>query len=430
MSKHNRVVGAVGAAAILALTASPALAQVPLAPRALGMGGAYVGTARGYEALFLNPANLGLAGRAQWSIALAQASAGGTLLGPDLAELPDILEAKDWEEARQNELLARIPATGTEAQFDIRAPLFGLQVGGFALGVGYGSVGQHSVSRDIVDLLVKGYEENRTDYSVGNTSGSRMTYWDVAAGYGRRFGALSLGATGHYIRGGTTLRSRMFEPTIDVEARDIEVNYVAVIARGGTGYSVDFGAAYQPSPAVTVSAALANAVTKMEWSEDLYVRDLRLRRSDIEDLGFLDLKEKYEATEEPLDPTGVPTRVYDTAQGLYDAAYFPTTLRTGLDWKATGGTNLGLGYEKQLTEGSLASRWEQTASIGVQQRLPLITVRAGFATDLDQGSMISGGLTLGPMQLGVAKLTESSDGSNRSGWIASFGLGVSAFAPR
>ena len=67
--------------------------------------------------------------------------------------------------------------------------------------------------------------------------------------------------------------------------------------------------------------------------------------------------------------------------------------------------------------------------MGIQQRLPLIVVRAGYATNLEEGRMISGGVSLGPMQLGAAHLDDGVyEGSPRTGWIATFGLGV--MAPR
>src|SRR5690606_5212016 len=47
---------AVGAA-LLVLVATGVAAQVPSAPRELGMAGAYVGVARGYEAVFMAPGN-------------------------------------------------------------------------------------------------------------------------------------------------------------------------------------------------------------------------------------------------------------------------------------------------------------------------------------------------------------------------------------
>ena len=69
------------ALALITIVSSEANAQVPLSPRSLGMGGAMIGAARGQEAVFLNPANLGLAGSPRWSVALVGVSAGAELQG-------------------------------------------------------------------------------------------------------------------------------------------------------------------------------------------------------------------------------------------------------------------------------------------------------------------------------------------------------------
>ena len=188
-------------------------------------------------------------------------------------------------------------------------------------------------------VVVEGYEEGRIDYSVGNTSGSRLTYWDVAAGFGHRVGPLSVGVTGHYIRPGTVMRSRMYEPQIDLEREEIEVNYLSVRARGGSGYALDFGAALQPSPALTISGSISSAVSKLTWSDELLVRDFVLDRSTIDTMGVLNLAKAYSATEETLDPSTASLRALQMAERLYDDAHLPATAHLGADWKPLATTN-------------------------------------------------------------------------------------------
>lgn len=426
---NNQVIRASFAALLLGLLAGDLNAQVPLTPRALGMGGAYIGMARGYEALAVNPANLGLADNPRWSVAFPAVTAAGTLLGPSLGDLPDLFAAIDEEQVgAADDILALIPDGGTEGQFDLRAPLASLQIGAFALGVSYGSIGQHTIGRDIVELFVDGYEEGRADYAVGNTAGSRLTYWDVALAFGHRFGPLSIGATGHYLRGGTAMQSRMYEPRVDLELEDIEVNYVSVRARGGTGYALDFGAALQPTRSITISGSVASAVSRLDWSEDLLVRDFVLDRATIDTMSVMNLADAYSATEEALDPTGASLRALETADGLYHEAYFPAVANVGMNWRPLARTDLGLAYREQLTAGRLAGRWDREISVGIQQKLPLILVRLGYASNLDEGTLLSGGLSLGPIHLGAAHLDDGIyEGAPRTGWIGTFGLGIMAF---
>jgi hypothetical protein len=411
-------------AAMLVAAAGPAAAQLPLSARSLGMGGASLGV--GYEALYANPANLALSGSPSWSIGLGQILAGGTLRGPSMGMLPDFATYDGLSDERRQELLDAIPASGVESQLDVRAPLVGLQVGPVALGLAYGATGQGSVGKDLVELLLNGYEEGRTDYSVGNTSGSRMTYWDAALGLGHRLGPLSVGVTGHYFRAGTTARSRLFEPRIDVEAQDVEVDLVTVLARGGTGYGVDVGASYEASPALTLSASVTNAATKLHWSEELRLRTLTVSRADLDAEDPMSLLDRYEASERAVGDNVASQRVYQTAEGLYEEGYFPATLRLGAGWRPAGGSTLNGSFSRHVTDGRLDGSWDETLAFGAEQNLWILGVRGGYATNLDGARLLSGGLRLGPMNLGLARLDDAlTDGVSHGGWIVSAGLGVS-----
>lgn len=427
MNVLNRTgAGFLGASLAAAALAFPAAAQIPLNPRALGVAGAYVGAARGHEAVFANPANLGLPGSPRWSLGFPQVTAGATVLGPELMDLRDYFNYDDLSDQQRTELLAEIPAGGTALEGDVRAPLVTYQNGGFALGVAYGFLGSHTVGRDVVDLFLNGYQQGRTDYSVGDTRGSRATYWDFAAAYGRGVGPLSVGVTGHYYVGRGLVQTRAFEPTYDLATRDIRVDYVGVNSHGGKGWGVDVGAALQPVSGLVLSAAVANAVHSMEWSEELDGRSVTLTRADFRDSDFQVVRNRYEQSEAELGevPTG---RFAEVAQGLLDDAELPTTLRLGAAWTLpTGTTTLTGAYHDDLSEGRLAGRWSTLAGVGLQQKLPVGTVRVGWSSDLDEGSILGGGVTLGPIDLGIARLTTGSetDDASRNGYVGSFGLSV------
>src|SRR5690554_4975000 len=78
------------AALLLAAMALPAQAQVPLSSRAFSLGGALMAGARGHEAIFINPANLGLPGTPDWSVGLAGFSAGALLEGISVDDVSDL----------------------------------------------------------------------------------------------------------------------------------------------------------------------------------------------------------------------------------------------------------------------------------------------------------------------------------------------------
>jgi hypothetical protein len=400
-------------------------AQVPATPRELGMGGAHLAVARGHGAVFLNPANLGLSDAPAWSFAFPQVAGGGTITGPTARDIPALLDFRDEEPFRQEELLSLIPAGGLEGDLQMRAPLATLSIGGFGLGVAFSAAGSHVVSRSLTELFLRGYEEGRTSYAVENTGGRRSTYWEFAAGYGARIHGVSVGGAGRYIRGGTLSRTRLFEPRIDVEASTLEVDYYGVSAVGGGGFALDVGAAYQPLPTVTLGAAISGLLGRMTWSEDLQVRSLTLDRDLIENATAIDIRNRYHHSVEPLDPAAVPLAVYATAEGLYDQAYLPTVARFGAAWHPLRGTHLAADLHARVTGGSMGDAWDRRLAIGAEQSFWLLKVRGGLAAGNDGGSLLSGGLSIGPLDMGVGRYRHSRvDGVGRSGFLATLGLAV------
>jgi hypothetical protein len=416
------------AAGLLGALAADAAAQVAPTPRGLGMGGAYVATARGHETLFLNSANLGLPGTPYWSIAMPQLILGGGTVGPTVRDTWDILQSNKQFPARRAELLGLVPDEGMELDLAVRAPLVAIQAGHLVLGASYGAIVDHSISKDLVELFVEGFETGRTDYQVGNTTGSRATFFDFAAGYGRRVGPLSVGVTGHYILGRTLSRSKLFEARIDPSAESIEIEYREVLARGGKGYGIDVGAAFQPTPSLTLSAAIANVVARMRWNEALVTRAMEITQDDFgaPTQHWEQLLSDFTRAEQPVDPHAAPLSVYETTEGLYHEAYFPATLRTGAAYfVGASRTHLEVSYQKQLTAGRLGDAWKRNLAVGLQQKLPLTTVRLGAATNGASASLLSAGITLGAMELGVARLRDAAKSdATRNGWIGSFGLHI------
>src|SRR5690606_37734620 len=119
MSRLSRQAALLFSLALLTIAPVRANAQVPLSPRSLGMGGAMIGAARGQEAVFLNPANLGLEGSPRWSVALVGVSAAAELQGIDLGELADLVQYDDLSQPERTDLLAEVPDAGLRLDLDV-----------------------------------------------------------------------------------------------------------------------------------------------------------------------------------------------------------------------------------------------------------------------------------------------------------------------
>jgi hypothetical protein len=425
-------------AALAALAASPAAAQVPLTPRALGLGNGYVAAARGAESLWQNPANLGLPGTSHWSFNVPAFAVGADILGLGIGDVRDLVDYNNQDDARKQEILANIPTTGTDVRAEVRVPLISAQIRHFAVGVSYNTMGSHTLQKDFVDLLLFGFQPQPGRYSINPqlTQGFRASYVDVAAAYGRRIpvsltGALSAGATVHYYRGSgivrtgivrvDTLRNGLGIPT------DLRVTYAGVKDRGGSGFGVDLGAAFQPVPNLTFSASVSNVLNTFSWGGRRTVNSVALTSADYDNGDIQPIIDRYDASEADYQEGSASLAVQGLAQELGEGTDLPRTLRAGAAFEPRPGTLLSAGYSDDLRSSRVSGLWSQSLGVGVQQRLAFLSARVGLATNLESGTLLSGGLSLGPLHLGVARLGDGSvQGFERKGWIATFGLGTAS----
>ncbi|HYH83116.1 MAG TPA: DUF5723 family protein [Longimicrobium sp.] len=422
-------------AALAVLAAAPAAAQVPLTPRALGLGNGYVAAARGSESVWQNPANLGLPGTSHWSFSVPTLSVGADILGLGIGDVRDLADYNNQADARKQEILDEIPSTGTDVRGEVRVPVFAAQIRRFAFGVGYTTLGNHTLQKDFVDLLLFGFQPalGRYDITPRLTQGFRASYIDVAAAYGRRIpvsltGALTAGATVHYYRGGGLVRSGI----VDVDTvrnalgipTDLRVTYAGIKDEGGGGFGLDLGAAFQPMPNLTFSASVSNVLNTFEWGGDRTAKNVVLTSADYENGDIQDILDRYDASEATYVEGSATPAVRALADDLGVDTELPRTLRAGAAFEPRTGTLLTAGYSGDLGESRTGGLWDQSLGVGVQQRVAFLSARVGVATNLDSGTLLSGGLSLGPIHLGVARLNDGSvDGFDRGGWVATFGLG-------
>ena len=424
-------------AALAALAAAPAAAQVPLVPRALGMGNAYVAAARGEEALWLNPANLGLPDTPHWSFGIPTLSVGADVLGLKTGDIRDVIEYRKQSDARKQELLDQVPAGGTGLVGDIRAPLVAAQVRRFAAGLSYNTIGGHGLDRDFVDLLFFGFQAQPGRYNITpeETQGFRASYWDFAAGTGWRLslptpGPLTLGATAHFYQGSgitrsgvsavDTVRNALGIPT------DIRVTYSGVKDEGGSGFGLDVGAAYRPVPGLTLSASVSNVLNSFEWGGDRRIKTATLTQADYENGDLQNVLDRYDASEAAYDE-GFATPVQRTmAENLDVGTELPRVLRAGAAFAPRTGTLVSAAFQDNLNDTAIGGVWDRSLGVGVQQRIAFLSARVGLSSNLDSGSLLTGGLSLGPLHLGVAKVSDTRNGADASGWIATFGLATAS----
>lgn len=424
-------------AALAAWAAAPAAAQVPVTPRALGMGNAYVAAARGEEALWLNPGNLGLPGTSHWSFGIPTLSVGADILGLGVGDIRDVIEYRKQAEARKQFLLDKVPAGGTELRGDIRAPLVAMQFRHLALGLAYNTIGSHSVDKDFLDLLFFGFQPQPGRYNItpSETVGFRASYWDVAAAYGRRLplplpGPLSVGATVHFYKGSGIVRSGV--SAVDTVRNglgiptDIRVTYSGVKDEGGSGFGVDLGASYQPIPALTLSASVSNVLNTFEWGGDRTLKTATLTSADYENGDLQAVLDRYDASKTAYVESSATVIQRGMAAALETTTDLPRVARLGAAFEPRAGTTISAAYQGNVNTTRVGGVWDKSLGVGVQQRLGFLAGRVGVSSNLDSGTLLSGGLSLGPIHLGVAHVSDALGDADRSGWIATFGLATAS----
>jgi hypothetical protein len=427
------------AVAAASLAAVPAAAQVPLTPRSLGMGNAYVAVSRGADALWLNPANIALPGTTPWSFSIPTLSAGADVLGLGLNDVVDLVDYQNQTDQRKQQILADVPATGTEVRADVRLPAVSGQIGPVAAGFSFNTVASHTVDRDFVDLLLFGFQPQPGRYNITpqETQGFRASYWDLAAAYARRLpvplpGPLTVGATAHVYLGTALLRSGIVRVDTVRNAigipTDLQVTYAGVKDRGGTGVGVDLGAAYQPVPALTLSASVSNVLNTFHFGGGRSLKQVTLTSADYRNGDLSTVLDRYDASETAYDEASASANVRALATDLGVDTDLPRTFRAGAAFEPRGGTQVAASYQGTLGTSRLTGLWDRSLGVGVLQRLAFLSARVGASTNFDSGTLLSGGLSIGPLNLALAHVTDgSTSDASRSGWIAS--VGFSARAP-
>ncbi|MDH3227570.1 MAG: hypothetical protein OEM67_10855, partial [Thermoleophilia bacterium] len=371
------------ATALAVLTPAGVLAQFSPGARSVGMGGAGMVFSSGVDAIEWNPANLALGGG--WNVSVGEVGVAALLSGVTFEDLQDIVDASG---SGNSALLARIPASGlslatvTEGFATARAassgdvpqpgsplPSIGITVGQLGLRVRSRVLGEARLSKEIVDLIVNGFDPAQIqNYRVGNTGFRTTSFSEITAGYGSILGArLALGVGVRYVQGHSLTEGRFFGPVVDLVNETVEVTGVAVESTGGSGYGVDVGAALDLIAGLRVSASATNVIQKMSWDDALIGHEATFigcnnpgtpscPNGDDFDLEFEELIDRFQGR--PIDPGSVSIPVYQTAQELFRGAFFPTVFRLGAGWRA-GGTIVELVGATVSPRGRQRSQWDE-----------------------------------------------------------------------
>jgi hypothetical protein len=222
---------------------------------------------------------------------------------------------------------------------------------------------------------------------------------------------MAIGVGARYVQGHKLIETRFFEPVLDLVNETADITAAAVEAPGGSGYGLDVGLALDLIAGLRVSASATNVVQKMTWDDALVGYEYTYHGCDDTNPGCtssfeLDPEELLDSlrySNQTIDPSAMSLAMYQTAQGLYPGAFFPTVYRLGVGWQA-GWTTIELVGSSVSPKGRDHSQWDDRISLGIEQRLFFLRLRAGGAKGSDGLQVISAGvgLGLGPVNLDVS----------------------------
>lgn len=413
----------VGALVALLVPGNAAVAQFSAGARSVGMGGGGMVFATGVDAVELNPANLAWAGG--WNLSIGEAGVSFLSTGIDVAEilaifdpeanflgsleldvaqvingLPD--EGVGFSQVSEGFLtaygaeLADLPRPGSPL------PSMGLSIGSFGLRVRSRVFMEGTLSKELADLIGNGFSRQRIqEYAVGETGFRSVSVSEITASYGLTLGGLlSIGVGARYVIGHSLTDGRFFEPELDLISvpSTLSITTVAVEATSGTGYGLDVGLSLDLPGGLRASVSGTNVMQRMTWDDQLTAHTATYTDTDFDNSDPVDLVNMY--TSEQVSSSSASLPVFLAAENLFEQSYFPAIFRGGLGLQV-GGTSLELVGIKVSPRGRQRTAWDERVSLGIEQKIPILTLRAGIARAQDGVQALTGGvgLRLGPVHL-------------------------------
>ncbi len=395
--------------ALLAAVASDAWAQAgrPSA-RSLSLAGSYSARARGYEAPFWNPANLGFSDRPAWSIGLLGVN--GNLANNALSygQITD-LYGEFLTDAKKSELLAEIrednPDRMFEAEVDVGAQVLGVSIWRVAFGMSVVGAGVARIPPDVAELILfgnVGEAGGGKDFDLRGSDGLGWAASNVYLAYAQPITdpalgvEFSIGATARYVFGHALgqLKDRNTMLTVDPLRARVDAELISSTdGLNGSGWAIDLGGALHWG-SITAGVAVQNLIQNLTWDGDDFELTLYSADADFNSTLSSDTTQTFAE----LSPQN-----QERVREFLDEADFPTRLRLGGVIELSSAFSVSADYE-EVIGGMLRTGWPRSFSLGVELRpLSVLPLRGGFATSFDQAAYSAGlGLYVGPLHLDFA----------------------------
>ena len=410
MSLRTRTGARVGVAALgmAVLSALPAGAQLPSASTAaLGFAGNYTATARGYNAIAWNPANLVLSGNPQASLAFFPVTATAGLKPVTLGDLAD------WQDrwvplTTRSDWMARIQANKGE-QGDVGADLTfaAVQVGPVGFQLSTSAHGLADLNTDAAQLILFGNAPGAVPQNLNLRDSRINAVWTstAALSYARAFAGktpgsrFSVGAALKYTMGHVVAYGRDAGSSTTTDPLALEVTFPVItvdtahLFNNGSGVGLDLGGAYEQGK-LTVSGSLQNVFNAFRWRS----HDLRYRA--VQALWNKDTIQASSLDEQDMSAAPAALR-----EELGDLRFKPV-LMAGISYKVNRRLQVDGDLHERFGDGGMQYLPRTHLGVGAEYRvLSFVPLRAGAAL-VTGGTQFGGGLgvEMGTFTMGASVL--------------------------
>lgn len=389
----------------------------------LALSGATTATARGFGAISVNPAGLGMPGSG-FSLAILpiQTRAGfGPVTLSDLYEYQGVVVpgavATEWVDRIEE-------AGGQTGLAGVDASAFALTFGNFGLQVSTTASSDFVLPAGVAEAIMLGNggrTGEATDLDLTDLGIDAFSTTTAGASYAFPVGPAMFGVTGKYTIGHGLAVARATSGSISTDPITISVESPAIApcddvllggctewnGNAGSGFGADVGFMME-LPMVTVGASIINLFNTFSWD----AAALSYRPGTAQ---YVDGEYDSDFDEAPL--AGAPADM----RAIVDEYKFKPTLRAGAAMDLAMDLTVSADIHHQVSDEGIALGPRSHLGVGAEWRaLKLIHLRAGLGL-ITGGTQYSGGasLVLGPVNLSVAGAARNGD---NEGALAQFTL--------
>ncbi len=268
-----------------------------LTSRALGMGMAYTGMARGAHAPDWNPANLGMPNPPSFSFSLLSLGIGVMNNAFSINTYNEYAADAYWDKNEVDKLLSDIPDKGLRFAVltDVRMVSFSVGQFAYTMGVKGGALG--SLDKTLFKIPLEGTKVGET-YTFDNMNANSLAtgFWRLSYGMPIQVGfadTFAIGGSWHYDFGFGYAHVDSNHLALDIRPYgfDIDGQYAVTTALAGRGWGMDLGAIAKFQKNWTVSMGILNLFGSMKWNKKVEQRYGSVHGDSV---GVLDFTEEEE----------------------------------------------------------------------------------------------------------------------------------------